>query len=1050
MSAAPRALYAAAVSKQDEPAPRDSAPRAVDEDAAGRASAALTTSSSSLSAAIVSVAGSSPGSASAPSEPSAPRAPDPATAQGAAKASSRGARRRGASIGRYLVLDLLGQGAVGEVYAAYDPQLDRRVAVKLLRTAWASEDARQRLVREARALAKVSSSHVVQVYDAGEHKGNVFVAMELIEGQSLKQWLQRDPRPSYLEVLRAYLDAARGLLAAHAQGLIHRDIKPANLLMGHDGQVRVADFGLVTREGGEDAPAPGEPSGGEPPRRAPSLLPPDSVEERLTMTGALLGTPVYMAPEQYSSASVGPAADQYSLCVALFEALYGMLPFALDDSEDSEPVILQIMRSKQQGAIRPPPPGSAVPGWVFTALRRGMSVRPEERYPSMAALIAVLSADPRARWRTRVSWLGASAAVTLLAAVALGGWVRRGAREDPCGGVPRELDGVWDEGVKGRVRAAFLGTGRSYAEDTVTRVGALLDRYAADWTTMRAEVCEASRADPPRREILGLRDACLERRRGQLQALTSLLTDKPDPQVLDKAVPAAAGLYPLAFCADTEALTARVRPPEDPALRARVAALQPQVDRLEALYVARKHKDGLSLGEPLLGEAAAMPYAPLRAQIQYWMGRLREGAGDYEGAKALLRAAAVSAAEGRDDELGANAWAWLLLVVGERQQRFEEAAVIRALGPTAVARAQDARTQATWLGAEGALLSQMGKYAEANDLFERALALKEKALGPDHPDVAASLNNLGMMHRHLGDHPRAKATHERALALQDKALGPDHPDVAGSLTNLGMVLCDLGDYPKALATFERAHGLLEKALGPDHPYVATSLNNLAHALYSMGNYPEAKVWEERALAVWEKALGPDHPDVAFSLYNLGSVLFSMGDEPRARAMFERALAVWEKALGPDHPDVADALVGLGRARVRLGQFAAALPLLERALALREKAQGAKHPDLAGPLLGLGELHLTRKKADKALPLLERALALHNAGLKTETELTLADALWQVGKDRLRARALAEEAQAAYTRIGHRPGLARATTWLAAHVFGPGEQRPPPLASAAPR
>lgn len=136
--------------------------------------------------------------------------------------------------------------------------------------------------------------------------------------------------------------------------------------------------------------------------------------------------------------------------------------------------------------------------------------------------------------------------------------------------------------------------------------------------------------------------------------------------------------------------------------------------------------------------------------------------------------------------------------------------------------------------------------------------------------------------------------------------------------------------------------------------------------------------------------------------------------------------------------------------MRLGQLAAALPLLERALALREKALGATHPDLAEPLLGLGELFLASKKQDKALPLLERALALHNAGLKTEIQLTLADALWQVGKDRPRARALAEEAQAAYERIGHRPGLARATTWLAAHVLGSSEHRPPPLASAAPR
>jgi len=226
-----------------------------------------------------------------------------------------------------------------------------------------------------------------------------------------------------------------------------------------------------------------------------------------------------------------------------------------------------------------------------------------------------LSDDPDARLRGRWRGAGVGVAAAALLAIAAGGWARSGAFHDPCAHPEQQLEGVWDAGVAGQVRAAFLGTGRSHAQGTVTRVVALLDRYGADWAEMRGQVCVASRGGEPRREVLGLRDACLDRRRGQLQALTALLAEKPDVEVLDRAVAAAAGLAPIAYCADTEALAARVRPPEDPALRARVAELQPRADRLETLHAAGKYREGLAFGELLLADTATTPYAPLRARV---------------------------------------------------------------------------------------------------------------------------------------------------------------------------------------------------------------------------------------------------------------------------------------------------------------------------------------------------------------------------------------------------------------------------------------------------
>jgi tetratricopeptide (TPR) repeat protein len=538
---------------------------------------------------------------------------------------------------------------------------------------------------------------------------------------------------------------------------------------------------------------------------------------------------------------------------------------------------------------------------------------------------------------------------------------------------------------------------------------------------MRGEVCEAGRSSKQRREILDLRDACLARRRGQLQALATLLAEGPDVGALDRAVAAAAGLPPVAYCADIEALTARVRPPEDPALRARVDALQPRVDRLESLYVTGKYREGLAFAAPLLAETAAVPYPPLDAQVLFWTGRLHEANGDFEAAREKLRAAALAAAEGGDDVLVAHTWARLLYVVAERQQRLDEAALIHSLGAVAVTRAHDERIRAVWLNAEGLLLWHSGKAAEAKATHERALALREKVLGPEHPDVAGSVNNLGLVLQDLDDFPAAMRAHERALALREKVLGPDHPDVGQSLNNLGIIYGEVGDYARAVTVQERALALKERVLGPDHSDTAQTLDNLAEALFRTGDLARAIAVEERALAIDEKKLGSEHANFAWGLLNLshmlvekgdlpralalcerataifervrrptdpylsvafstrGSMLHEAGDDAQARQSYERALAIAEKTPGPQSMDYALARAGLGRAQVGLGQLDLALASFETALSLMERRLGPKHPNLAEPLLGLGEVALARRRPQDAEPPLERA----GAGRRSE-------------------------------------------------------------------
>jgi tetratricopeptide (TPR) repeat protein len=286
---------------------------------------------------------------------------------------------RGASIGRYLVLEQVGEGGMATVHVAYDPELDRRVALKLLRDDGSDPEAgAQRIVREARALAKLSHPHVVPVYDVGEHEDGVYMAMELVDGQTLRTWMGQ-PR-GWREVLRVLLPAGRGLEAAHAAGVVHRDFKPGNVMLGADGRVRVVDFGLARAGEGMGA------------RTAPTSL------SMVVTHGEILGTPAYMAPEQHDGRALDARADQFAFCVTLHEAIYGVRPFAGDTPELLRGAIAR-------GEIRRP--AVRVPGRLARVIDRGLAEDPQARHLSMTVLREQLERVLRRRGRVvRLGVLG--------------------------------------------------------------------------------------------------------------------------------------------------------------------------------------------------------------------------------------------------------------------------------------------------------------------------------------------------------------------------------------------------------------------------------------------------------------------------------------------------------------------------------------------------------------------------------------------------------------------------------------------------------------------
>jgi tetratricopeptide (TPR) repeat protein/predicted Ser/Thr protein kinase len=854
---------------------------------------------------------------------------------------------RGTCIGRYVILDRLGKGGMGVVYRAYDPDLDRRVALKLVRDL--SDEATARLIGEAQALAKVSHPHIVQVFDVGTFADTVFIAMELVEGRTLSRW-HAEEQPDWRGALAHLLEAARGLAAAHAAGLIHRDFKPNNAIVGGDGRVRVLDFGLArvtgvsTGERFEDSSpfstrrGADESTAGETALEIPERLDLDGDTEEepdglpRVLASRVIGTPVYMAPEQRKRGVIDARADQFAFAVAAWELLHGERPF---DGADAK----SYAEATAAHRLRPPPAGSRVPPWVRRVLTRALSPAPPDRFRSMDDLIAALEADPGARWRR----LGLAA----LALALVGGGAALLASRDgapaPCEGAASHLAGVWDGDVGKQLEVAFAATGAPYAARSAATVRAALDDRAHAWVVMHHEACEATRVRGEQSpELLDLRMSCLDRRRGELRALVAALTSAPDAARVQGAADAVGRLPDVEVCADRDALTAVIPPPSDPAAQAAIAEEREELATIEALLWTGQWREARERALRAEARAAQLGWAPLEAEAAYRRGLAERLAGDFDAAELALRASAQAAARAHLDDLAADVWSELVVLVGYERARPAEGLALAAAAEAILARADAPPSVVAGLAHARALtLFSYGDHASALLEAERAVGLLEAAKGEDDPEVAEVVNTVAMIVSAMGEHPRAEAAHRRVLAIREHAYGAGHPKLADSLDNIGVTLFHQGKHAEARALYEEALALRVASLGPDHRDVGTSHNNLGSLFLDRGDEAAATRHLEQALAVYERALGEDHADLAIPLSNLGELASKRGDHVRAVEYCERALALDLTAAGPDDPDLAYDLVCLGEAYLGLGDAARALPVLERAMALREGLEAGR-------------------------------------------------------------------------------------------------------------
>jgi eukaryotic-like serine/threonine-protein kinase len=982
--------------------------------------------------------------------------------------------REGSLVGRYVVVERLGEGGMGVVARAYDPKLRREVALKVMRAQArvGRREAEARMLREAQALARLNDPHVVAVYDAEPTDQGVCIAMEYVEGETLRAWLKQATR-TWREVLDVGLAMARGLAAAHAAGVVHRDVKPANVLVGTDGRVRLTDFGLARERPGAFGSTGSRSVVQREPKAEPSSGESSSSETgglaELTRVGTVMGTPAYMAPEQHAGESAGVSSDQYALCVVLWEALHGRRPFEGKGSRDA------IVEAKRRGP--PERPRGPVPKWLHDVVARGLAVSPAARWPSMDALASAL-ASGQARARTRRVLGGLTLAAALAGVAMLGMRWDRANRAAACEEAGATIFEVWDDEARERLRAALVGTGVSHAEVTADKVMPWLDEYTRAWQTARTQACLDTNVHGTWDEDLHDRAQwCLDERRMQLEALLPELA-RGDAKAVEKAVQAVAGLDRIDPCREADLLVRTPAPSAEH--REEVRALRAELSRGRALRDTGAYDEGVSVARAALARAEAVAWPPLVAEARYALGDLLERTGAYVEAEEALEAAYLEAAKAGAAEVASMAAQRLVFTVGARRARHTEGLRWSRLAEVTLVSLPDVAQlrEATHLANLAAVYRATGSYAEAKASYEQALAIRERTLGPEHPDVATSLNNLANVHHATGSYAEAKALHERALAIQERALGPEHPDVARSLNNLAAVHHTTGSYAEAQALHERALAIREEALGPEHPNVAQSLNNLANVHQTTGSYAEAKVFYERALAIWEEALGPEHPDVASNLNNLANVHNATGSHTEAKALLERALAILEKALGPEHPKVATSLNNLAEVHRAMGSYAEAKALHERALVILEEALGPEHPDVAHSLDNLAEVHRATESYAEAEASFERALAIHEQALGSEhpdiayslvglarvalargraadavvladravkvrkdgdaptgdlaeARFVLARALWDASRERPRALAVAEQAREAYREAGHGKAteLAEVEAWL---------------------
>ena len=866
----------------------------------------------------------------------------------------------GPAIGRYVFRRWIGTGGMGVVVAAYDPELERQVAIKLVLAD--NDEARARLMREAQAMARLSQPNVVTVYEViwiGDRAG---IVMELVDGEDLATW-QRNARPGWRDVVAAYVQAARGLAAAHRAGLVHRDFKPSNALRDREGVVRVTDFGLVRSERGDVAESEAPDAG--------SAADTTSFTSTLTRTGSIVGTPAYMAPEQHLRAPVDARTDQWALACSLYEALYGRRPFAGEDRQT-------LAAAVTSGEPLPEPSDSEVPRRLRAVIRRALAPRPEDRFADMEALIAALSPPRRA---SRIA--AGVAALVMAAAVAAGAMVAR--HRTTCQGLDGPLTAFWTAARKAAVRARFAAAGAGLPASVADRVIERIDQYGADWLAARTNACTDARQGVESRELLDSRMRCLDQRLAELSAVVESITEG-DAATLRSAGDAVEQLHLVADCQDPRDAVPR---PASASARAAIADAEHGLARAWAMHALGQFERALPLAQKAADVGERTGFAPLLAHALVLRGECEDRKHQYAAAQATYDRAAGAAARAKDDASVVEALARGSLVVGSHMGRPAEALTGRRFIDLTLERAgEPPRVRALWHHILAILLLTQERYDDAFAAERDAVETWRKVLPPRHVYLIDSLETEGNIEVGRGQFEHADALFQEVLAARLASRGPNDPSVADVLTNLGTLEGSRGNLPAALGYLERATTIARAAGVPN--YLASY--NLGLAQADAGRWRAAIATLAAAHDTAEREAPGDSVYLGEVAIWLGAAHLALGEVAAATALIERGLAT---ARAAKSGALLEPLALSARAALARRDVATAKSRLE------EIAQRGDDGGVSLALLVRAELAQKERGCGEARPLFERALAAVKKDgeplVKSAATVGLGECLLELGK-----------------------------------------------------
>ncbi|MEM7159350.1 MAG: serine/threonine-protein kinase [Myxococcota bacterium] len=655
--------------------------------------------------------------------------------------SEPGSARR---LGRYVVVGVLGRGGMGTVLEAHDEQADRRVAIKLLHSGSAEHHV-QRLRAEAQALASFDHPNVVEVFEVGEAEGQAFVAMQRLDGVTLATW-QTEAARGWRACVEVYLQAGRGLSAAHEAGLVHQDFKPANCIIDGRQRVRVLDFGLARR-----------------------------IEGAAETHAYALGTPGYMAPELFDGAAADARSDQFSFCVALYEALYGRRPFTGGSLE-------AVIAATRKGVVEAGRVSVEVPASLRAIIVRGLEADPQRRWPSMSVLLEQLErclAPGARRWLTP-GLVAGMAVVAIGLGLAAGDDAEQRARAGCARAAEEGLDAVWSEQRGRKVATALSATGLPYAEDTAQRVVPRLGAYAERWAEAHRQACEATQVRREQSErTLELRLRCLGDHAVALAATVETLADADEP-VVREAMAVVTMLPPIETCDDAtrlQRLDDAMPLPNEEARAQQVASLRERLVRLKVRSDVGHHAHVAQQLPSLMDDASALDHPPLLAEVQLWRGVCLGRSGDHEEAERQLRQAYATALEQGHEDIVLGAAARLTMVVGVHLQRHAEGLQWgRTALPLATRRGDPVARSVVERGL-GRVFDHQGQHPKAEEHYRQALRSVQEA-GPGHDLATATvLDALATVLERRGEHGEALERRREALGLRERILGPRHPEV---------------------------------------------------------------------------------------------------------------------------------------------------------------------------------------------------------------------------------------------------------------------------------